>query len=88
MLTREQVKEMLRSGEVTIEFEKADGSMRNMRATLSCSIIPEVPPATNRTRKPNDDVLAVYDVQVGGWRSFRWNNLRLVGKEELPNGIQ
>lgn len=79
MLTKDQVKEMLRAGEVDIEFEKADGSIRPMRATLNESILPEVPATTNRGRNPNDDVLAVYDVRVGGWRSFKWSRLKKVG---------
>jgi len=87
MLTKDQVKDMLRAGEVTIEFEKADGTMRPMRATLKESLLPEVPATTNRTRKPNDDVLAVFDVRVNGWRSFRWDRLRKVGSEVLPNGL-
>ena len=28
-----------------------------------------------KERKVNEDVLAVYDVDAEGWRSFRWDSL-------------
>ena len=28
-----------------------------------------------KTKKPNPDVLAVYDVNAPGWRSFRWDSV-------------
>jgi hypothetical protein len=27
-------------------------------------------------KKPNNDVLAVYDTKAPGWRSFRWDSLK------------
>jgi hypothetical protein len=29
-----------------------------------------------QNKKPNPDVLAVWDVEAKGWRSFRWDSIK------------
>lgn len=84
MLTREKIKETLNNQDVLIEFEKADGSIRTMTATLRHEVLP---PVQETNRKKNPDVQVVWDVQAGNWRSFRWDRLKSFGVEQIPNDI-
>lgn len=69
MFNFDQLIDDLRQGERTIKFVKKDGTVRFMRATLRDGAI--VQPKGTGTREPNPDVIAVFDVENQGWRSFR-----------------
>lgn len=75
--------EMLKQNVLDITFEKVDGTLRNMKCTLKESMLPSIPldeaPATGKVRKINDDVLPVWDTELGAWRSFRVNSVKSVG---------
>lgn len=88
-MTREEVIAKLKEGFVSIEFEKADGTVRPMVATLDEAILPPPTPSApgQQTKKKSDTALAVWDMDAAGWRSFRWSNLRFVDGVDLPNGI-
>lgn len=83
MITTEQdkieLKKMLMTNVIDVEFEKADGSIRTMKATLDPAVLPE-PVANdeeiNRNRKVNEEVCVVWDVEANGWRSFRWDRFK------------
>ncbi len=64
--------ERLRSGVVTVTFKKIDDSERVMQCTLLPQYLPEdfraKPPMLTET---TGNSLSVWDVQAGGWRSFR-----------------
>lgn len=90
-MTRDEVLTQLRSGLIAIEFEKADGTMREMIATLEEGTVPPKEPVggdAEAKRKQADTACAVWDVDAAGWRSFRWDKLRLFDGVDLPNGIQ
>lgn len=71
MFDRNKIKETLRDGVHQVVFTKKDGTERTMTCTLSESIIPqEHRPKEGSTHKVNDAVLAVFDVEKQGWRSF------------------
>lgn len=71
ILTKEDIKGMLRNGVTTVVFTKKDGTERTMKCTLSESLIPqEHRPKEGSTHKVNDAVLAVFDIEKQGWRSF------------------
>lgn len=60
-----------------VVFTKANGDTRIMHCTLQESMLP---PQTDieehiQKKKPNPDVLAVWDVEAQGWRSFRWDSV-------------
>lgn len=78
-MNRQELKERLGVGVVKIAFEKADGTLREMNATLDPQVLPE-PVASdeeiNRNRAPNEEVQVVWDVDANGWRSFRWDRLK------------
>jgi hypothetical protein len=61
-----------------IQFRKKDGSTRVLQGTLDPFFFPSLDDgkeATTSERKKNDGVLAVWDTENDGWRSFIWNNM-------------
>lgn len=46
-----------------------------MKATLVESILPDIEKKTDRVRKENDDVLSVFDMEKGEWRSCRYDSI-------------
>ena len=84
------LKEQLQNGVVTVVFEKADGTERTMRCTLSDLYVPQVEPqmlseydgnVPKSTRQLNDNVQPVWDIDAGGWRSFRLDSVKQVLSE-------
>lgn len=77
--TREEVSAGLKSAIATVVFEKVDGSLRTMRCTLLSEHLPEYKePSPVMKRQQNDDVLAVWDLDAGGWRSFRLDSIQSI----------
>jgi len=73
------LKSVLRDSEVTIKFEKNDGTERIMKCTLKSDLLPEVKQSENKkVRNVSNESLAVYDVEKNGWRSFRWDSIKSV----------
>lgn len=72
---KDWLKGVLREGIVTVDFVKKDGTARTMKCTLSENQIPveNVPKGIGKAQ--NDEVLAVFDVEANGWRSFRYDSL-------------
>lgn len=73
--------EALRTGELTVNFTKADGTARAMKCTLDENIVPKsttVKAEGTVERKKSPDVLAVYDTENSGWRSFRWDSIKSI----------
>lgn len=66
---------------VTVTFTKTDGTERVMKCTLQPNLLPAVVIKENeakRERKHNNNVLAVYDINAKGWRSFVLRNVTKV----------
>lgn len=81
MMNRYELKETLENGVATVTFEKVDGTLREMRCTLRSDMMPvqllrEEGDASKRTTP--DTVLAVWDLDQGGWRSFRVDSVKSV----------
>ena len=74
--TRDNLIGIMKDKVVELTFIKKDGTERVMYCTLKEDLLPvtEVKEET-KERKVNEDVLAVYDVDAEGWRSFRWDSL-------------
>lgn len=71
--------EKLRSAVVTVTFEKVDGSTRVMQ----CTLLPQYLPEEYRGKAPMltetaPQTVSVWDVENGGWRSFRVDSVRNV----------
>ena len=66
---------LLKETEVKVTFTKKDGTERVMFCTLHEDCTPQIEPDET---KNNDEVLAVYDVDKIGWRSFRWDSIKKI----------
>ena len=59
-----------------VRFKKVNGDDRVMLCTLDPTRIPEqTDEEKTKTTKKNDSVLAVWDVEKEGWRSFKVDNV-------------
>ena len=89
-LTKEDYTEALENNICTIVFEKLNGELREMQATL----IPDLLPTTEKElteekldrprRKQSTASLAVYDLVSGVWRSFRLGSVLVFKKLKRP----
>jgi hypothetical protein len=78
MMNQQEIKDALHSNVCTVTFTKVNGDERVMQCTLNEALLPaqiDVEESVQK-KKPNPDVLAVYDVTAQGWRSFRWDSLK------------
>lgn len=83
IITREQLSELLHSGECVVEFTKVNGEVRIMPCTLKAEFIPDPIPAPNfpnpedppKVKKENPDVMNVWCLDKKEWRSFRIANV-------------
>jgi len=75
---RDWLKSMLRMGGVELTFTKTDGSERVMNASLEESKIPVYESKTGRTKVPNDEVISLVDIDIGEWRSVRYDSIKQV----------
>jgi hypothetical protein len=82
-LFQQWLKDHLRRFPTTVQFTKADGTKRAMKCTLDFSNIipsPLVASVTESTKvkKPNENVLVVWDIDQAAWRSFRFDRITSV----------
>lgn len=69
----------LNSEVVTVTFTKVDGSTRVMQCTLVPEILPkQVVTEDKKKRTQPENILAVYDVEMKGWRSFNINSVKKI----------
>jgi hypothetical protein len=73
----EYLKDLLRETTVQLCFIKKDGTERNMLCTLKADLLPAQTDLEEAVQKktPNPDVLAVWDLEAQGWRSFRYDSI-------------
>ena len=78
MINKDQIIEDLHKTICRLVFTKANGDERVMHCTLQESMLPEQVDIEEsiQKKKPNPDVLAVWDVEAKGWRSFRWDSVK------------
>lgn len=74
---------------VELIFEKADGSLRVMKASLHQDNLPEPEPLDPEkpAKVPNPALQAVYDLEAQGFRSFKWERLISVNGK-LYEGVE
>lgn len=91
LMTQEEFKDakntyhaFLKTHVAHVRFKKVNGDIRDMRCTLREDLIPaEVEGITpKRQRDTNDEVVAVYDIDAEGWRSFRIDSVIAFGSAE------
>ena len=71
-----EIKELLKAGAVNVVFTKKDGSERVMNCTLNENLVPATPTTETKERKHNDEVCPVWDLDIGAWRSFRFDSVK------------
>jgi len=76
------LKSHLRMGPVTVTFTKKDGTERVMKCTTDATLImfkdPTILESKGSTRKVNEDIIPVYDLESSAWKSFRWDSIKQV----------
>ena len=81
-LFKKWLKSHLAYGPVTVVFTKKDGTERVMKCTTDITLImfkdPTVLESKESTRKVNEDVMPVYDLESKAWKSFRWDSIKQV----------
>jgi hypothetical protein len=75
ILTKDALKDLLKRKTVKITFKKKDGTERVMNCTLHEEVVPVYEKKTERVKKTNDDVLAVWDLDKDAFRSFKLDSL-------------
>jgi hypothetical protein len=74
----EYLKGILQTGIANVTFVKKDGTQRVLRCTLSPTELPvqtDLEKAFKQQKTPNPEVLAVWDLENKGWRSFRYDSV-------------
>jgi hypothetical protein len=73
----EFLKSNLQTAILNVAFIKKDGTQRQMRCTLRADLLPSQTDLEEALQKktPNPDVLAVWDLEADGWRSFRYDSI-------------
>lgn len=69
---------LLAERSVELKFEKKDGSIRDMTATLKEDMVIAYEKKTEKEKVVNEEVLPVFDVIKQEWRSFRLDSLKEV----------
>ena len=81
IITREQLSELLHTGECIVVFTKVTGEVRLMPCTLKTELIPPVPGKVLaegevlKVKKENSNVMSVWCLDKKEWRSFRVANI-------------
>ena len=71
-MNRETLIKNLQKKAMRITFTKVNGEERVMDCTLQEHMIPET---SESNRKQNEEVLPVFDINKGEWRSFRLDSI-------------
>jgi hypothetical protein len=82
---RDEILKDLRKYVIEVHFDKVDGTARVMRCTLRPDLLPpsysenlEEQKQETEFHKVNENVVAAWDVQKGGWRSFRVDSVKYI----------
>ncbi len=85
MYQRDILLKDLRRNVIEVTFTKTNGDQRIMRCTLLENMLPttyrtnpDEKATENDFHQKNQDVIAAWDVQAGGWRSFRIDSVTYV----------
>lgn len=75
IIKRDNLIKTLRKGKHTVTFTKKDGTKRIMECTLDPDLLPAAPVTESKPKKINYSVLAVWDLEAKGFRSFRLDSI-------------
>lgn len=80
-MTYDKLKTTLSENVCIVDFTKVNGENRLMKCTLVADQIPETPVASDGEFSPkpvNEAVVAAWDLEANGWRSFRVENVNSI----------
>ena len=86
MTTKADLKLLLTKHILSVNFTKTDGTSRKMICTLREDLVQLREKKTTRTKKVNEDVLSVWDVEKDAFRSFRLDSL--ISYEKIEEGYE
>ena len=79
---RDKIIADLKDHVMEVAFNKVNGERRLMRCTLDSRVIPQNVDYNHldeqHSRKENKNVIACWDVQANGWRSFRIDSVEYI----------
>ena len=91
MIMRDWIKSLLQVSTITVQFTKADGTVRDMQCTLNPEQLPDivttgpvdgvVTESAKPRKAPDPHSLRVFDVEKQEWRSFRFDRLLKITAE-------
>lgn len=81
MIDKETLKNDLKEWIMTVTFTKKDGTKRLMKCTLIKHLLPKVEEMKGKAENP--DVLAVWDLDNEGWRSFRLDSIESISYDRV-----
>lgn len=82
-----ELKQLLQNDIATVVFTKNDGTKRTLNCTLMAEYLPEFKPDSSpsaqllneeNTKSDNPNVLAVWDTDNNGWRSFKMDSIESI----------
>lgn len=73
--SKESLQNLLRSFVATVTFTKKDGTERVMKCTLKQDIAIPHERKTDRVKEPKEDMLPVWDLDQGAWRTITVPNI-------------
>lgn len=73
---KEALMDLLRNDHVEIEFDKMDGTVRTILASLKNEDIPQYEKKTDRVKAKREDQITVVDVEQKMWRNIKIDNIR------------
>ena len=79
MTKREALVKSLQKNIMSVIFTKKNGEERTMHCTLNETLLPETTwreELDESKKKENLEVLAVWDVDIDAWRSFRLDSIK------------
>ena len=83
---RREVEELLRHNYCAFEFQKVDGTIRDMKCTLKVDDLPEEF-TSSETSNSKPGLLVVWDIEKEGFRSLRYDSVikfRSLGPTPTP----
>jgi len=85
MFDKYELKEILSNTVSTVVFTKIDGTEREMKCTLLPEYLPAKPVVEGQQllteslpKVENPSTIAVWDLEINGWRSFRTDSVKSV----------
>lgn len=71
----DKLKRLLKKHKLYVQFEKKDGTIRDMKCTLAENAIPSHLKPTSETYTESLHAIRVFDIEKNEWRSFRYNSV-------------